>query len=152
MPPFVGPRASLCFTRYPVKAWTRPSSRITGTETSTARLHCSSTVRTPSGTSNSVATRRSCILATSSGFSRRWDACVTVAIALNLLDGEAHPRAAERRTRRQHRPRHEPQLIPTGREPRRVRPAARDREPVPAGQEVTLAREHPEEPARRVVQ
>ena len=38
MPPFDGPRATLCVTRKPVKTSTEPSSIRTGTETSTAFL------------------------------------------------------------------------------------------------------------------
>src|SRR2546430_9959289 len=63
----------LCVTRYPSRAWMLPSSIVTGTETTTAFLHSCRTLTRLGSTPNSSATRRSCSLAMSYGFSRRCD-------------------------------------------------------------------------------
>src|SRR3954454_13691364 len=71
MPPFDGPRATLCVTRYPWKTLVEPSSMPTGTETSTDFLHPLRTLTRFWSMSNIDATRRSCARAISNGFSRR---------------------------------------------------------------------------------
>src|SRR5437879_9561740 len=47
MPPFDGPRAMLCCTRYPVKTFNCPLSIFVGMETSSTRLGVRSTCRSP---------------------------------------------------------------------------------------------------------
>src|SRR5689334_4442455 len=71
MPPFDGPRATLWVTRYPSKTSTRPSSIVTGIETTTAFLHFESTLTRLSSMLKALATLRSCSCAISYGFSRR---------------------------------------------------------------------------------
>ena len=63
MPPFEGPRATLCVTRKPSKTSTRPSSIVTGIETVTAFLHDESTLTRLSSMLNARATSRSWSLA-----------------------------------------------------------------------------------------
>src|SRR5581483_7245841 len=85
MPPFDGPRAMLCVTRYPWKTCVLPSSIPTGTETSTAFLHSPSTATRFGSMSNASATRRSWLRAISNGFSRRWVAPASTAVTVRSL-------------------------------------------------------------------
>src|SRR5713101_83014 len=71
MPPFEGPRATLCVTRYPWKTCVLPSSIETGTETASAFLHSWRTLTRLGSIANVAATFLSCDLAISKGFSRR---------------------------------------------------------------------------------
>src|SRR6266516_5675279 len=71
MPPFDGPRATLCVTRYPWKTCVDPSSIATGTETDTAFLHSWRTFTRFGSIAKAFATRCSCSRAISNGFSRR---------------------------------------------------------------------------------
>src|ERR671935_112283 len=85
MPPFDGPRATLCVTRYPSKTCVVPSSIATGMETATAFLHCCRTLTRFGSIANVCATRRSCDFAISYGFSRRWEAGASTVVTLSLL-------------------------------------------------------------------
>src|SRR4051794_38451817 len=80
MPPFEGPRATLCVTRYPLNTAVSPSSIVTGTETSTAFLHSPSTSTRFEEMSKVAATRRNCSRAISNGFSRRCEAGWAIAV------------------------------------------------------------------------
>src|SRR5882724_2106197 len=71
MPPFEGPRATLCVTRYPWNTRVVPSSIDTGTETESAFLHSCRTLTRFGSIANVSATFLSCDLAISNGFSRR---------------------------------------------------------------------------------
>src|SRR6266567_6141134 len=71
MPPFEGPRATLCLTRYPWKTWVLPSSIETGTETARDFLHSWRTLTRFGSIANVSATFLNCDLAISKGFSRR---------------------------------------------------------------------------------
>src|SRR3990170_607848 len=85
MPPLDGPRAMLWVTRKPWNTPVDPSSIDTGIETSTDFLHPEST-RIRFGSSAKISpTRRSCALASSNGFSRRWDSASAVDMELRLL-------------------------------------------------------------------
>src|ERR1700675_2406554 len=87
MPPFDGPRAMLCVTRKPWNTPVDPSSMDTGIETSTAFLHWERT-RIRFGSSAKISpTRRSCVFASSNGFSRRWDSASAVDMEQRLLAG-----------------------------------------------------------------
>src|SRR5919201_4946713 len=114
MPPLDGPRAMLCVTRKPSKAWIVPSSIVTGTETTTAFLHSWRTFTRRWSMSKISATRRSCSRAIWNGFSRRWDSGASTVVtrappqvvswaktAAKLPDPEAdrpaHHRPARRR-------------------------------------------------------
>src|SRR5919202_250097 len=90
MPPFDGPRAMLCVTRYPSNAWIVPSSIVTGAETTTAFLHSWKPLTRFESIANKSATRRSCSFARSYGFSRRCDtgASIVVTEAPSALDEE----------------------------------------------------------------
>src|SRR5581483_12449310 len=148
MPPFDGPRAMLCVTRYPVNARTEPSSIEVGIETSTAFLHCDSTATRRSSIPNVRATFSSCSCAIRNGFSRRCDSVTAAAITLNrtlLLEPERDLRALRRCRERQRRPRRESQLVAAGRKANARRPAAGDPEAVRAGQQIAQARHEPEE-------
>src|SRR5437763_9858289 len=71
MPPFDGPRATLCVTRWPWNTRVVPSSIATGMDTDTAFLHSWSTLTRFGSIAKTFATRRSCSRAISNGFSRR---------------------------------------------------------------------------------
>src|SRR5919201_706404 len=71
MPPFDGPRATLCVTRWPWNTCVVPSSIATGTDTDTAFLHSWRTLTRFGSIANACATRRNCSRAISKGFSRR---------------------------------------------------------------------------------
>ena len=60
IPPFAGPRVTLCTTRYPSNTLVLPSSIDTGTETSTDFLHSERTLIRFGSTPNVSPTRRSC--------------------------------------------------------------------------------------------
>src|SRR2546421_2543126 len=102
MPPFEGPRAMLCVTRYPSNAWIDPSSIVTGTETTTAFLHSWSTLTRFESTANCSATRRSCSFAIAYGFSRRWDTGTSIAVT------DAPWRQDRLKSRRKWRPKYRP--------------------------------------------
>src|SRR5919204_897675 len=71
MPPFDGPRATLCVTRCPLKTCVVPSSMATGIDTDTAFLHSWRTLTRFGSIAKTFATRRNCSRAISNGFSRR---------------------------------------------------------------------------------
>src|SRR5215510_8804891 len=123
MPPFDGPRAMLCVTRYPSNAWIVPSSIVTGIETTTAFLHSWRTLTRRWSMLKISATRRSCSRAISNGFSRRWDSGASIVVTeaprletcckraqyRSLLDAKCdRPARGRALTRRQ---RDEPHLI-----------------------------------------
>ncbi len=149
MPPFDGPRAMLCVTRYPVNDRTSPSSSDVGIDTSTAFLHSCRTLTRRWSIPNVSATLSSCCCASANGFSRR---CVSrrAAIGANLLDREPDLRPARLRVPRQGRPRRKTQLValrpgagrlvgPRPVIPKLYEPGSRFAEPG----------EHPDEPAGR---
>src|SRR5918911_2226741 len=84
MPPFDGPRATLCVTRYPSKTCTEPSSIPTGIETTTAFLHSDRTLTRFESISKTSATRRSCSRAMSYGFSRRCETGASIVTCRSL--------------------------------------------------------------------
>src|SRR5919197_204938 len=71
MPPFDGPRATLCVTRLPWNICVLPLSMATGTETETDFLHSWRTLTRFGSIAKTSATRRNCSRAISNGFSRR---------------------------------------------------------------------------------
>src|SRR3954452_22988608 len=100
MPPFDGPRATLCVTRYPLKTRVPPWSIDTGTDTSTAFLHSPRTSTRLGSTSKVAATRRSCSRAISNGFSRRCEAGCATAVTESRVYGyssQAEPNALSAR-------------------------------------------------------
>src|SRR5690349_14399625 len=138
-----------------------PSSIVTGTETTTAFLHSCRTLTRFGSTPNRSATRRSCSLAMSYGFSRRCDSGTSSVVtdapsrlgrrktAANsgleykeLLDRESHlavgPAGAVRRDRGQR------EGVVTLWQGVPVRIAAGETERVAAGQQVAHADEQPE--------
>src|SRR5919201_2149790 len=155
MPPFDGPRATLCVTRYPSKTCVVPSSIATGMETATAFLHCCRTLTRFGSIANVCATWRNCDLAMSYGFSRRCETGASTVVTLSsflranggilgraarsLLDPEDHrPR---RRGTTSGPPRDQSQLkVAVGKDrARRVSPGHAER--VSAREHVTQARE-----------
>src|SRR5712691_1432450 len=126
MPPFDGPRATLCVTRYPWKTWVLPSSIETGTETASAFLHSCRTLTRFGSIPNVSATFLSCDLAISKGFSRRCETGASTVVTSapfsaqmgtflagpgrrSLLDRETD--CPGRRRTRIGRERHQPELI-----------------------------------------
>src|SRR6266550_2849502 len=131
MPPFDGPRATLCVTRYPCNTWVLPSSIETGTETASAFLHSWRTLTRFGSIPKVSATLLSCDLAISKGFSRRCETGASTVVTSapfsaqmgtflagpgrrSLLDCETD-RPGRRRSRIG-RERHQPQLIIAARE------------------------------------
>src|SRR5262249_9854703 len=105
IPPFDGPRATLCVTRWPSKTCVVPSSIATGIETDTAFLHSWRTLTRFGSIAKTFATRRSCSRAISNGFSRRCETGASTVVtstpfsaqigtfwlgARSLLDRERH--------------------------------------------------------------
>src|SRR5437762_3965907 len=74
MPPFEGPRATLCVTRYPSKTRIAPPSICTGTATSTHFFTPERTLIRLGSIAKTSPTRRSWDRARSNGSSRRCDA------------------------------------------------------------------------------
>src|SRR5512141_619907 len=68
MPPFDGPRAIECWTRYPWKTRMAPLSMRTGTETMSCRFGFRSRSRTPGSSPRWSAARSNCFCAISYGF------------------------------------------------------------------------------------
>src|SRR5919197_4241201 len=97
MPPFDGPRAMLCVTRYPSKTRTVPSSMPTGIATTTAFLHSESTLTRFESISKTSATRRSCSRAMSYGFSRRCETGASTVTCRSLWTWERPDLLAKRR-------------------------------------------------------
>src|SRR4051812_34946392 len=157
MPPFDGPRATLCVTRCPWKTRVVPSSIETGMETDTAFLQSWRTLTRFGSIAKASATRRSCSRAISNGFSRRCETGASTVVtstpfsaqigtfrlgARSLLDRES-----DRPDCRGPRIRAVPeqaQLVVAAREhgPGRVTPG--DAERVAAGQHVAQSREAPD--------
>src|SRR5205085_828431 len=107
MPPFDGPRATLCVTRYPWKTRVVPSSIATGTETTSAFLHSCKTLTRFGSIANVSATRRSCCFAMSYGFSRRWETGASTVVTCTPLAAQMGRFLPGRRTlldREGHRP------------------------------------------------
>src|SRR2546423_5618001 len=158
MPPFDGPRATLCVTRQPVNTRTEPSSIVVGIVTSTAFLHSPSTPTRSSSMPKVSATFRSCSCASRNGFSLRWLArCWSKAEApfASSFFGPSALRpssglyregdAGPARCTASRRPGDEPELVAAGRERRAGPRAPGDAELVGAGEQVALAREQPDE-------
>src|SRR3954452_9436864 len=139
MPPFDGPRATLCVTRYPLKTRVPPWSIDTGTDTSTAFLHSPRTSTRLGSTSKDAATRRSCSRAISNGFSRRCEAGCATAVTESRVYGYSSQGEANRLSARfpaLHRVRDDADDVVAGSEPLPVRVPARESERVAAGQHV----------------
>src|SRR5437588_3398204 len=155
MPPFDGPRATLCVTRYPWKTRVVPSSMVTGIDTDTAFLHSWRTLTRFGSIAKTFATRRSCSRAISNGFSRRCETGASTVVTSTpfsaqigtfrlglrslLLDRERHGfdgrRSSVGAVRKQ------AQLVSASRENCAGRVAPGDAERVAAGQHVAQARE-----------
>src|SRR5690348_6515044 len=108
MPPFDGPRATLCVTRQPVKTFTDPSSLSIGIETSTAFLHSPRIATRSWSTPNTSATFRSCCCAIRNGLS------VVITAELLYPEGDLGPAGRPR----QHRLRDDADLVASGGERR----------------------------------
>src|SRR4029450_7558919 len=72
MPPFAGPRARLCCTRYPVRTLTEPSSISVGTDTTSWRLGGRSPSRIPSSSPIFSAAVSNCRCEISNGLRFSW--------------------------------------------------------------------------------
>src|SRR5258705_10227009 len=145
MPPFDGPRATLCVTRKPWKTSVVPSSSATGTETSTAFLHVPSTRTRLSSMPKVAATRPSCAFAISNGFSRRCEIGACTVVTEWRVYGpspEAEPEAPPARVPGLHRIGDHPEHVVARGQQLAVRATAREAEGV-------AAREHVPEPRER---
>src|SRR6266496_6668965 len=131
MPPFDGPRATLCVTRYSWKTWVLPASTETGTETASAFLHSWRTLTRFGSIANVSATFFSCDLAISKGFSRRCETGASTVVTSapfsaqmgTFLAGQGRRSLLDRETDRPGRrrtriggERHQPELIIAARE------------------------------------
>src|SRR3954451_3226074 len=147
MPPFDGPRATLCVTRYPLKTRVPPWSIDTGTDTSTAFLHSPRTSTRLGSTSKAAATRRSCSRAISNGFSRRCEAgCATAVTEWRVYgySSERESHCLSARFSALDGIRDDPDEVVAGSEPLPVRIAAREPERVAAGQHVAEQSQRPD--------
>src|SRR5215216_224726 len=168
MPPFDGPRATLCVTRKPVNARTEPSSIDVGIETSMAFLHSWRTLTSRSSMPNASATCRSWCCAMRKGFSFRCDSRISSVAMCRSFHGQAtldwerspeslllldlEPDEAPAQAARQRRPCDEPQLVPARLQLLAAGIPSGDAEAVGAGEQVAQPREHADEASVRVVQ
>src|SRR5438067_7539757 len=165
MPPFDGPRATLCVTRWPWNTRVVPSSIATGMDTDTAFLHSWSTLTRFGSIAKTFATRRSCSRAISNGFSRRCETGASTVVTStpfsaqirafrlggrSLLDGESQ--RLDRRRSGICAVCEQPQLVVAAREHRARRVTTRDTERVTARQHVAEASEQSDAPALRAPQ
>ena len=127
MPPFDGPRATLCVTRQPVKTCTEPSSIVVGIETSTAFLHSPRIATRSSSIPNTSATFRSCCWAIRNGFSVRWSHARRRAYAVRRPTLSGRRSCARLGGAGQRRPGDEADLVAARRERRAARAAAGER-------------------------
>src|SRR6266545_935066 len=154
MPPFDGPRATLCVTRCPWKTCVVPSSIATGTDTDTAFLHSWRTFTRFGSRAKTWATRRNCSRAISNGFSRRCETGASTVVTSapfaaqmgtfrlggrSLLDREWH--RLDSRQAWIGAVREQSQLVLPARQDGARRVASRDAERVAAGQHVAQTRE-----------
>src|SRR3954447_1787271 len=147
MPPFDGPRATLCVTRYPLKTRVLPWSIDTGTDTSTAFLHSPRTSTRLGSTLKVAATRRSCSRAISNGFSRRCEAGCATAVTESRVYGyssQSEPNGLPARFPALDRVRDDPDDVVAGSKPLPVRVAPGEPERVAAGEHVAQQRERPD--------
>src|SRR3954469_5884247 len=140
MPPFDGPRATLCVTRCPWKTRVVPSSIDTGIETETAFLQSWRTLTRFESIAKASATRRSCSRAISNGFSRRCETGASTVVTAYRVYGDSAERKRQplpARRARLHRIADDPEHVRARRQPLSVGTPARETERVAARQHVT---------------